>query len=181
MCSTVLTNQQWGLSLLLCSTHFRAPPPHPSSIAIVLQTPAPSTKEVCVRCSPPPHHPPLCCRPSQPLPALPSLWLMCSICWMMDWAGRGKSSHTFSCVHMAGRLAPLVVVGGGGEGCYLKCATARCCVLTSPHSSHPPLQYQSTRPPTWTTICPLSEGWPHLLCQAAFSSTAMRKRREECQ
>lgn len=109
------------------------PPPNPrrSPIAIVLQSPAPSTKEVCVRCSP---------TPTSLLPAqsaLPSLWLMCSICWMMDWAGRGKSSHTFPCVHMAGRLAPLVVARGGvgvGGGWYLTCATALCCVLISPEA-----------------------------------------------
>lgn len=48
------------------------------------------------------HHPPLRSHPSSVLS--PAVWLMCSICWMMDWVGQGKSSrsHTFP-VHMAGR------------------------------------------------------------------------------
>lgn len=104
------------------------PPPTRYSIA----KPCPEHKgSLCeVFTDPPSPHPPLCSRPSQPLPALPSLWLMCSICWMMDWAGQGKSSHTFSCVHMAGRPAPSVVTGGGG-GVVLP-HMCHCCVLTSP-------------------------------------------------
>lgn len=67
--------------------------------SIVMQTSAQSTKEACVRCSPTPitHLSAL-----TPAKLFPLVWLMCSICWMIDWQGQGKSSHTFP-VHMAGR------------------------------------------------------------------------------
>lgn len=58
----------------------------------VMRSLAQSTKGACVRCSPTP----------TPARLSPAVWLMCSICWMMDWARQGKSSHTFP-VHVVGR------------------------------------------------------------------------------
>lgn len=78
--------------LLYCSLQL---PPNP----IEMQTPTQSTKGACVRCSPTPSNHLSTLTPTR---LSPPVWLMCSICWMMDWAGQGKSSHTFP-VLMAGR------------------------------------------------------------------------------
>lgn len=159
MCSRVLINQHSGLSLISGSAYFR-PSPLPDCYSIA--KPCPEHKGSLCEVFTYPHHPPLRYRPS---PLSPHCgWCAPFAGW---WTERDEAK-----VHTP---LPVFTWQAGWPPWWLRGATSMLC-LNLPQTPH---QHQSGRPPTWTTICPLSS-WPLLLCQAAVSSAVERKKREEC-
>lgn len=123
---TISKWEQWGLLLVFIPqlAHLSLPPQYTHLHSNV--HPCPEHKESLCEVFTYPRHPPPCSHLWRALSL--SLQLMCSICWMMDWVGRGKSSHTFP-VGMTGRP------GGAGATSHV-----------------PPLL---PLPTLCTTICPL--------------------------
>lgn len=164
MCSTVLTNQQWGLSLLLCSTHFRAPPP-PLLDRYSIANPCPEHKgSLCEVFTPSP--PPTSLLPAQSASPCSPLTVVDVLHLLDDGLSgtRQKFTHLFLCSH--GREAgPLGGGWGWGWGvlpqmchCSLLCLNLPPLLppptLPTPIPIHPPTHLNDNLSPQWRLATP---------------------------